>query len=169
MKQLMETWNRFLNESNDPTGNDMTFSAKNFGNGEEITIRMGVGGLVNNGQIQFVRVFTGGMRGFLGNVAPCRSDFDKLIESGNVGKFIYYVSWSKLPPELQGKGLGKKMYAGAFAELRKAIGESLFVMPNACEGRFPDAIQSATSPAAKHVWDSLAKNYPSSGRVIFIK
>lgn len=153
-----------MNESSE--GGGMTFKVREVSNKEEVTVFVGVNGAAA-GHIQFVRVFTRGMRGFLGNVAPCKKDFEKLIGDGHSGEFIYFVSFSKISPQFKGMGWGKKMYAGGFKELRSVVGGPLFVIPNNCEGRFDDG--TGTSSDARRVWESLANDYPSSGNVFYLE
>lgn len=61
----------------------------------------------------------------------------------------------------KGLGIGKAMYQAMMAEWFDKVGPFLF-MPMACSGG------SGTSQAARRVWASLARTYPSSGDVIAV-
>ena len=89
-----------------------------------------------------------------------------------------WVAWGKANPRiemlsvshadvydesLRGLGIGKAMYLAVAAEWFDRKGPFLF-MSDEC------GPIGSTSPAARRVWDSLAKTFPSSGRVIaFLK
>lgn len=62
---------------------------------------------------------------------------------------------------LRGQGIGKAMYLAVAAEWFDRNGPFLF-MADECSG------VGSTSQAARRVWDSLAKQFPSSGRVLAI-
>lgn len=61
----------------------------------------------------------------------------------------------------QGMGIGKAMYQAVMAEWFDKVGPFLF-MPHQCGGA------GSTSQAAKRVWESLKKIYPSSGNVLAV-
>ena len=67
-------------------------------------------------------------------------------------------------PEQRGKGFGKELYKAFItqaAEYAKPYG-GVFVGAHYC------TIGSGTSPDAKRVWNSITRDYTSSGDVIFI-
>jgi hypothetical protein len=111
---------------------------------------------------------------YVANAKP-RTDIVKNEETGQyeeveIGQAIFRPKFYDVNnawinnPENRGKGHGKEIYR---AFIDKAVEYSrssggVFVGAHHC------TIGSGTSPAAKRVWASLAREYNSSGDVIFI-
>jgi GNAT superfamily N-acetyltransferase len=92
----------------------------------------------------------------------CGHDVERLRERGFNPRAIYAIHQSHLEPSHRGHGLGKEMYKRAFEAMVKRSGGTVLVGPEEC------FIGSGTSKDALRVWDSLAREYPSSGRVLAI-
>ena len=176
MKKLMESWNRFLNEK--------TGDLRVKGDSEYFRVDLvGVGYAQGGQHLRF---------------KDCQDDVDALKETpefqkakekyeannttedivkdenGNwVAKEVprrfnprfYDVENAWISnPEMRGKGYGKEIYKAFIkqaVEYSKSYG-GVFIGAHHC------TIGSGTSEAAKRVWKSLAREYNSSGDVIFI-
>lgn len=69
-------------------------------------------------------------------------------------------------PESRGKGYGKALYKEAIKKAAEYAGSSggVFVAPLQCSLGV-----GSTSPEARRVWNSLSRDYLSSGHVIFVR
>ena len=62
----------------------------------------------------------------------------------------------------RGYGYGKNLYKAIIDEIGKHVGNrGAFVGANECAA-------GHTSEAAQRVWESLARDYPSSGNVVYV-
>jgi len=75
---------------------------------------------------------------------------------------ILQVYTSGLEEGFRGLGYGRAMYQALMAEGWKQEGRPFFLTPMWC------SYGSGTSAMAMRVWDSLARQYPSSGKVIAV-
>jgi predicted GNAT family acetyltransferase len=92
----------------------------------------------------------------------CREDLEKLKEMGYEAERFFYVDKARVGEGFRNQGFGKKLYNGAFEEMRKQIGQPFIIMPTWCLGA------GGTSQAARRVWDSITRDHISSGHVIYI-
>lgn len=97
----------------------------------------------------------------------CADDAKALVEKypqveGRFGPKMLSVYQAFITDETKlGLGIGKAMYMALMAEWFDKVGPFLF-MPMACGGA------SGTSSAAKRVWASLARQFPSKGDVVAV-
>ena len=165
MKKLLTEWREYLNEGS-------KFKLQGSEDGFRVTLP-GIGYAQGQQHLRF---------------KECPSDVDALMETpefleaeekfksnpenvwgdGEPKKFrprFYDIEDAWITnPEMRGKGHGKEIYKAFIdqaIEYSKSYG-GIFVGAHHC------TIGSGTSPDAKRVWKSLAREYNSSGDVIFI-
>lgn len=93
----------------------------------------------------------------------CDEDLSKL--SSQYGEGDVWMVWhAVLHPYIKGKHFGVKMYQTLIDEI-KSKGTPVYLVANRC---YPYAGGDLTSDDAKKVWQSLARQYPSSGTTIVI-
>ena len=166
MKILLENWKHFLNEA--PEVVSTTMRVKKFGafggDGFMITLLGSTedGGSVAPGNMIVQEIATYTSKDKFRKMPACREDLEKLKEMGYEAERFFYVDKARVGEGFRNQGFGKKLYNGAFEEMRKQIGQPFIIMPTWCLG------SGGTSQAARRVWDSITRDHISSGHVIYI-
>lgn len=91
----------------------------------------------------------------------CEGDIESLAAKGFNAEGFWVVNNVDIKEEFRNKGLGKVIYEAAFTEVAKKKGP-IYVGPYSCLGH-------GTSEAAERVWTSLARKYPASGHVLYVR
>jgi len=120
--------------------------------GSVVTVRMSVGDEVVG--IIHARKDSGGLK-------KCQADIDALKARGYSSDEFWFVDNVEIKEPHRGTGLGKQLYRTTFDAILQRQGRSI-MGPHSCW------LGSGTSRAARRVWDSLVKEYPSSGSVIVL-
>lgn len=96
------------------------------------------------------------------SMPDCAAEVAELTSRGYDPDSLWVVTQAYLEPFAHGEGIGRRMYEAAFDEIQRHFADDAFVGPYFCR------IGSGTSFQAKRVWDSLARRYPSAGRVLYL-
>tara|TARA_Y100000296_G_C5097082_1_gene217954 strand:- start:12 stop:509 length:498 start_codon:yes stop_codon:yes gene_type:complete len=101
----------------------------------------------------------------------CADDVEKLKAQGydyedprwpSLGPQLFAVGNSEIDQAFRGQGWGKKMYKVLIDAIGKKAGDrGAFVGADECAA-------GSTSKDAQRVWKSLARDYPSSGNVVYV-
>ena len=120
-------------------------------------------GSIAVGKVLF-SVLNVGYKKTIADEAPaCYSDIQSLEARGMVASMYWYPGGADVLEDFQNKGIGKGIYRAAFEKIRGLPGGPHIVIPANCTGWI------ATSRSALRVWDSIASEYPHSGRVIYLR
>ena len=96
-------------------------------------------------------------------VPRCYSDIQALESQGMTANQYWFVDNVEVADDLRGMGIGKGIYRAGLEKIRQVPGGPHIVMPANCTGWI------GTSQEARRVWDSIAPEYPHSGRVIYLE
>jgi len=103
----------------------------------------------------------------------CTKDVEKLQAQGHgtpggnpdfptLGSQLFAVTNSRVNAEFRGLGYGKELYKALIEEVGNQAGDpGAFVGADECAA-------GSTSKDAQRVWKSLARDYPSSGNVVYV-
>lgn len=87
----------------------------------------------------------------------CRSDLERLRLSFPEIEGVRAVTGASLRADMRGRGFGREMYEHALVH---AAEQGQAMVPDRCTG-------GGTSEAAMRVWESLKRNYPHVGNVVW--
>jgi len=123
----------------------------------------GVSAYVDGERIGNVFAYASGTGGPQYTLEHCSSEVESLQNNGLAADEGYYVGAAKVVDEFKGMGIGRQLYKRLFEYITKARKRPVYVAPNDCY------IRGATSREARRVWNRLAREYPSAGRVLYIE